>query len=263
MPLDRQTPICELIRASIIQASSLLLYSLQGLFTLPASNQHFESTLTCLHSFCSPDSCAFQCPCLHPGCSFLGAHVNDLIPHNKKHQDPHFRYRTQEWCSCADEFLMNLRIRIHSNRRYVETSLPNYHSPRSYSLDGGPRSGHQIIPSRTLSTAQPAELQRPSLHAWLPSSESPCWPYTEQCTMLQHTLIIKGRRFWKTIRTCHFLIFLGFLTVLGSLIPALWRSVVRHDIQGGFSLAQYILGVGVFVVGCMSAVHSRGCTCWQ
>ena len=215
-----------------------------------------------MHSLFSPDSSASQCPCLHPGRSFIGAHVNDLIPHNKEHQDPHFGYRTQEWCSSADEFLVDHRPRIQSNTRHVETSLPNDQSPRSYSLDEGPRSGNQITPIR-ISTAQSAELQRPSLHAWLPYSESPGWPYAEQCTMLQRALIMKCRRFWKTIRTCHLLILLGFLTVLGRLIPALWRSVARHDIQGGFSLAQYILGVGVFVVGGMVAIHSRRCTCWQ
>ena len=216
-----------------------------------------------MHSFFSPDSSASQCPCLYPGCSFIGAHINDLIPHNKKHQGPQFRYRTQERCSRADESLINLRLRVHSNRRHVETSLLNDHSPRSYSLDEGPRSGNQTIPLRNLSIAQSAEIQRPSQHAWLPSSESPRWPYAGQCTILQQALILKCRRSWKTIKTCHLLIFLGFLTILGSLIPALWRSVARHDIQGGFSLAQYILGVGVFVVGCMVAVHSRRCTCWQ
>ena len=216
-----------------------------------------------MHSFFSPDSSASQCPCLHPGCSFIGAHVNDLIPHNQKHQDPHFRYRTQEWCSRADELLINLRLRVHSDRRHVETSLLNDQSPNSYSLDEGPRSRNQTIPTRTLSTARSAETQRPSQHAWLPSSESPSWPYAEQCTILQGTLILKCQRFRQSIRTCHLLIFLGFLTVLGSLIPAIWRSVARHDIQGGFSLAQYILGVGVFIVGCMVAIHSRSCTCWQ
>lgn len=216
-----------------------------------------------MHSFFSPDSSASQCRCLHPGCSFIGAHVNDLIPHNKKHQDLHLWYRTQGWCSRADEILIDLRPRVHSTKRHTETSLPNNQSPRSYSLDEGLRSGNQILPIRTLSTAQSARIQRPSLYAWLPSSESPCWPYAERCTILRRTVILKCRRCWKTIRTCHLLIFLGFLTVLGSLIPAVWRSAARHDIQGGFSLAQYILGVGVFVVGCMVAIHSRTCTCWQ
>lgn len=64
-------------------------------------------------------------------------------------------------------------------------------------------------------------------------------------------------------QTCYVLIFLGVLTIIGSLIPAIWRSVTRNDIQGGFSLAQYILGVGVFVIGFIVAIHSRTCTCWQ
>ena len=69
-------------------------------------------------------------------------------------------------------------------------------------------------------------------------------------------------RNWR-VRPCYALIFLGLLTVSGSLAAALWRSVDRNDISGGFSLAQYILGVGVFIIGSMVAIHSRYCTCWQ
>ena len=71
------------------------------------------------------------------------------------------------------------------------------------------------------------------------------------------------RRRFLQIPLCYILIFLGFLTVIGSLIPALWRSNARHDLSGGFGLAQYILGVGVFVVGSMAAIHSRTCRCWR
>ena len=66
-----------------------------------------------------------------------------------------------------------------------------------------------------------------------------------------------------TLRPCYILIILGAITVFGSLGPALWRSTARDDIEGGFSLGQYILGVGIFVVGSMVAIHSRTCTCWQ
>ena len=65
------------------------------------------------------------------------------------------------------------------------------------------------------------------------------------------------------IRPCYLLIFLAILTIVGSLVPALWRSTKRDDIQGGFSLAQYILGVGVFIIGCAVAIHSRSCSCWM
>ena len=65
------------------------------------------------------------------------------------------------------------------------------------------------------------------------------------------------------VRPCYLLIFLGILTVVGSLAPALWRSSTLHDFSGGFTLAQYILGVGIFVVGSVTAIHSRSCTCWQ
>lgn len=50
---------------------------------------------------------------------------------------------------------------------------------------------------------------------------------------------------------------------MGSLVPALWRSIRRNDLSGGFTLAQYILGVGALVVGCAVAIHSKTCTCWS
>lgn len=64
------------------------------------------------------------------------------------------------------------------------------------------------------------------------------------------------------ILPCHILTFLDFLTIAGSLAPALWRSISRKDISGGFSIAQYMLAVGVFVVGGILVIHSKTCTCW-
>ena len=72
-------------------------------------------------------------------------------------------------------------------------------------------------------------------------------------------------RNWKNpgfLRPCYIFISLSVLTVAGSLIPAVLLSTQQHDIQGGFSIAQYILGVGVLVIGCGVAIHSRTCTCW-
>ena len=65
------------------------------------------------------------------------------------------------------------------------------------------------------------------------------------------------------IHPCHIIILLGLHTIFGSLVPAFWRSTARNDISGGFSIAQYILAVGVFVVGGMLVIHSRTCTCWS
>ena len=66
-----------------------------------------------------------------------------------------------------------------------------------------------------------------------------------------------------SIPPCYLLIFLGLLTVIGSLLPGLWRASLRNDLSGGFTLAQYILGVGIFVVGSMVAIHSKTCECWK
>ena len=74
---------------------------------------------------------------------------------------------------------------------------------------------------------------------------------------------IRKTRKWPFIPPCYILIFLGFLTIIGSLLPGLWRASSRNDLSGGFSLAQYILGVGIFVVGSMVAIHSKSCECWK
>ncbi|KAK0509786.1 hypothetical protein JMJ35_008180 [Cladonia borealis] len=86
-------------------------------------------------------------------------------------------------------------------------------------------------------------------------NEAEC-PSTATC----HTRKTKKR---PSIPPCYLLIFLGLLTVIGSLLPGLWRASSRNDLSGGFTLAQYILGVGIFVVGSMVAIHSKTCECWK
>ncbi len=92
-------------------------------------------------------------------------------------------------------------------------------------------------------------------------------PYTAEArigsSQVQRTTIPRVLGVIRSTRPCYVLIFLGLLTIVGSLVPALWRSISHNDISGGFSLAQYILGVGVFVIGCVVAIHSRTCNCWS
>lgn len=159
--------------------------------------------------------------------------------------------------------MKNPRLRIHPSRQYAETSLLNNQSSRSYSREENSRSENRVIAISAPAATQISPIQLIPQHPWLPCSEFPRWPYSEQYKMLERSFASRSRRFLKRIRTCHILIFLSFLTIVGSLVPALWRSVVRNDIQGGFSLAQYILGVGVFIIGFLVAIHSRTCTCWQ
>ena len=79
-------------------------------------------------------------------------------------------------------------------------------------------------------------------------------------TATRHTRKTKKR---PSIPPCYLLIFLGLLTIIGSLLPGLWRASSRNDLSEGFTLAQYILGVGIFVVGSMVAIHSKTCECWK
>lgn len=88
-------------------------------------------------------------------------------------------------------------------------------------------------------------------------------PAHESVSNAQDTRITRAHSHLPWLRPCYLLIILGILTVAGSLVPAIWRSKADHDLSGGFALAQYILAVGVFVVGSVAVIHSRSCTCWQ
>ena len=78
-----------------------------------------------------------------------------------------------------------------------------------------------------------------------------------------HEILLPPKQYTLGVRPCYILICLGIITIVGSLAPALWRANVHDDLSGGFTLAQYILGVGIFIVGSMVAIHSRSCTCWH
>ena len=67
----------------------------------------------------------------------------------------------------------------------------------------------------------------------------------------------------RVLRFCHLLIVAAALIVFGSLILAIWYSTVRHNLSAGFTMAQYILGAGTLAVGCVTAIHSKYCTCWR
>lgn len=93
-------------------------------------------------------------------------------------------------------------------------------------------------------------------------SDPPCLPISPGTSQSQAARSKKSKSSPGRIRPCYILVFLGSFTIAGSLIPALWLSIARRDMSNGFSLAQYILGLGVFIVGCAVAIHSRTCTCW-
>lgn len=83
------------------------------------------------------------------------------------------------------------------------------------------------------------------------------------CLPSSLAIALLPERTCSSIRTCYILIALGILSIAGSLALALWRSINHSDIQGGFSLAQYILAVGALIIGCVLALHSRSCSCWS
>lgn len=99
--------------------------------------------------------------------------------------------------------------------------------------------------------------------AYPPNTPMSTLPPPVPCNKLKQALCINRLKpFYRCIRPCHVLIALGFFTIVGSLGPAIWRSTNQNDISGGFSLGQYILGAGVFVIGSIVVIHSKTCVCW-
>ena len=102
--------------------------------------------------------------------------------------------------------------------------------------------------------------------AWESSS---FWPELLHCSCigrrLPSSIAIKRwfRRTCSRIRTCYLLVALGMISIAGSLALALWRTINNGDIQGGFSIAQYVLAVGALIIGCVLVLHSRTCSCWS
>ena len=118
-------------------------------------------------------------------------------------------------------------------------------------------------PSRCLQLTVVKPNTNSNPHAsWPPVPGMPLWPYYELDPPTSTLMVPRISPSVLKIRACYIFILLGVFTIVGSLASALWRSIDSNDISGGFSLAQYILGVGVFVIGCMVAIHSKTCTCW-
>ena len=102
------------------------------------------------------------------------------------------------------------------------------------------------------------------------SPESETCPTVQESSSSRPRLLLSCRaitlllgRLRSSIRTCYILVALVMLSIAGSLALALWRTINNSDIQGGFSIAQYILAVGALVVGCVLVLHSRTCSCWS
>ena len=95
------------------------------------------------------------------------------------------------------------------------------------------------------------------------------WPQGLLCPCIGRRLpsspaiMLKLISICSSIRTCYFLVVLGMISIAGSLALALWRSINNSDIQGGFSIAQYVLAVGALIIGCVLVLHSRTCSCWS
>jgi len=100
--------------------------------------------------------------------------------------------------------------------------------------------------------------------AYPPNAYSTTLPAPVTCTQLKTALFTRrSMGLYRYIQPCHVLMALGFITIIGSLAPAIWRSTKQNDISGGFSLGQYILGAGIFVIGSVVVIHSKTCTCWE
>ena len=145
------------------------------------------------------------------------------------------------------------------------TEMPMNYPPNALYLEPWtlPTLHENDQPSRCLQLTIVKPNTNSNPHAsWPPVPGIPLWPYYELDPPTSTLMVPRISPRVLKIRACYIFILLGVFTIVGSLASALWRSIDRDDVSGGFSLAQYILGVGVFVIGCMVAIHSKTCTCW-
>ena len=119
----------------------------------------------------------------------------------------------------------------------------------------------QLVPLQRLRGPQINEGTLESAAAMETTAHSGLCPEYPRSSDLERHLVTEKISF--RLRPCYLLIILGVLTVASSLTSALLHAKFSHDIPGGFAIGQYILGVGVFVVGTIAVIHGRNCTCWQ
>ena len=65
------------------------------------------------------------------------------------------------------------------------------------------------------------------------------------------------------LRLCHVIIAIGLLTLLISLTIALWWSLTKNDVSGGFTMAAYIVAIAGLPLGSIQIRHNRRCKCWR
>lgn len=65
------------------------------------------------------------------------------------------------------------------------------------------------------------------------------------------------------LRLCHVIIAIGLLTLLVSLTIALWWSLTKNDVSGGFTMAAYIVAIVGLPLGSIQIRHNRRCKCWR
>jgi hypothetical protein len=64
-------------------------------------------------------------------------------------------------------------------------------------------------------------------------------------------------------RVCHVVICIGVLTFIGSLTLALWWSMAKNDVSGGFTMAAYVVAVGGLPLASIQIRHNQRCRCWK
>ena len=64
-------------------------------------------------------------------------------------------------------------------------------------------------------------------------------------------------------RVCHTIICIGILTFIGSLTLAMWWSMAKDDVSGGFTMAAYIVAVGGLPLASIQMRHNQRCRCWK
>lgn len=183
--------------------------------------------------------------------------VRPLMPRSTKVFASGSDYRARGLDKCTLAWRLNNPASLSNRLELLGIPSSDFHWD-SYIVESS-----RLASEHELSIFEETNIHSEPKASWPPVQGMPSWPFHElpppaAAIYMTSTFIVL-----KKIRTCYILVVLGLATIVGSLGPALWRATEYGDISGGFSLAQYILSVGVFVVGCMVAIHSKSCSSWR
>jgi hypothetical protein len=115
------------------------------------------------------------------------------------------------------------------------------------------------VPGDTVSLGASQTPQSPSADSILEAQSHPqqSWCYGH-CGEMWKTIFASLSR-----KACMVLIALSLVITMISVILAIWWSVTRDDISGGWTLGGFVVSISAIALGIAGILHRRECKCWD